>query len=292
MAFGRNEGIVFAFAAALISGISVFANGAAVKLAEPLAYTLLKNIGAFIFLAAVVLFLGEWRSFKALSRKQWLYLLLIGVIGGSIPFALFFTGLKLGGALVSSFIFRSLFIFAGVFGYFILKEKPTGKEMLAGFTILVGNALLLPPQLSFGFPQLLVFAATLLWALEYTISRKAMADTPPRVVMISRMFFGSLVLIAFMVATNSAGALLQINAELLQWLFITSLLLSAFLLTWYNALARLPVLKATAIFALGGVVTAVLETALAGRTLAPLEAFSLFLIAIGAFAFAGAIDAL
>ena len=105
-------------AAALISGFSVFINGVAVTFADPFVYAALKNTGALLFLGAALLAFRELGNLRNLSLRQWGMLALIGVIGGSIPFLLFFWGLKLGGAAVSSFIYRSLFLFAGVFGNF------------------------------------------------------------------------------------------------------------------------------------------------------------------------------
>jgi len=283
-----QKGILLALAAALISGVSVFVNGMAVKLADPLAYTVLKNVGALLFLGAVVLALNEMKNLSKLTKKQLGLLIAIGIIGGSVPFALFFWGLKLGGAAISSFIFRSLFVFAGVFGYLVLKEKPEPKDMAAGFVILIGNALLVSGDAVFGLGQILVLAATVLWALEYTLSRKAMADISPKIVMLSRMLFGSLLLFGLLAANGSLGALL-VSAEVLQWLGLTSLLLFGFILAWYSALNYLPILKAASVFALGGVITAVLEAVFLQKTPLPVEALGIFLVFAGSLWVAGAL---
>jgi drug/metabolite transporter (DMT)-like permease len=287
-----NKGMMFALMAALVSGASVFFNGVAVKLADPLAYTLLKNAGAFALIAAIVLALAETRHFRSLSRRQWGTLALIGIIGGSVPFAMFFWGLKLGGAAASSFIFRSLFIFAGVFGYLLLGERPGPREYAAGFMILIGNALLVSGELMLGPGQLLVLGATILWALEYTISRKALAGIHPRALMASRMFFGSLVLLLFMAASGSLASLGALGPETLAWLAVTSLLLGGFLLAWYNALRHLPVLRACSILALGGIITAALDALFLGKAVSPAEGLGFLLILLGVGAIVRAADAL
>jgi drug/metabolite transporter (DMT)-like permease len=277
-----SRGLMFAVLTALISGVSVFINGIAVKLSDPFVYTFLKNAGVLVFLGAAVLALGNLHHFRNLSRKQWGLLALIGVIGGSLPFLMFFWGLKLGGAAVSSFIFRSLFIFAGVFGYLILKERPEPKDYAAGLIILSGNALLVSGELAFGIGQLLVLGATALWALEYTVSRKVLADVHPNVVVVSRMLFGSMVLFAFLGATGSLSLLSTVSIEVVQWLALTALLLFGFVMGWYNALKHLPVLKATAVLATGGIVTAVLNLAFVGKVVTVTEAMGLMLIVLGA----------
>lgn len=284
-----EKGLAFAFIAALISGISVFANGIAVKLADATVYTFAKNIGALLFLAAIVFALKEWKSFRSLSRRQWLSLIAIGILGGSVPFAMFFYGLKLEGAAVSSFIFRSLFVFAGVFGYLLLKEKPEAKDTIAALAILAGNAFLVSGEAVFGLGQLLVLGATMLWALEYTISRKVMADIEPKVVMVSRMFFGAMVLFGFLLATGSVAALLSVASDpsMILWLAITSLLLTGFMMSWYSSLKSVPVMKAASILALGGIVTAALEFAFLGKSPSGNGAIGLLLISAGAVAMVG-----
>lgn len=276
-----NKGILFALLAALISGVSVFINGSAVRLVDPAGYTVLKNLGALLFIGAVFISIRGLGQFRTLSRNQWAMLVLVGVIGGSLPFLMFFEGLKIGGPAVSSFIFRSLFVFAGVFGYFILKEKPQTGDFATGLMILLGNGLLVSGDIVFGMGQLLVLGATVLWALEYTISRKVLADVDPGVVMASRMFFGSAILIVSLYTTGSLDSVLVLSSEAVQWLFLTSLMLAGFLFVWYTALKHLPVLKATAILASGGVVTAMLQSIFLGKEIALAEGAGLVLVLIG-----------
>jgi drug/metabolite transporter (DMT)-like permease len=286
----NEKGIMLALSAALVSGFSVFMNGIAVSTADPSAYTTLKGLLVLVFLAAGVMALKEVRSFQSLTRRQWAMLALIGLIGGSMPFLMFFWGLKLGGAAVSSFIYRSLFLFAGIFGYLLLKERPEPRDVAAGLAIMAGNALLVSGGIVFGLGQWLVLGATALWALEYTISRKVMADVHPRVVMVGRMLFGSVILVAFLASQGSLGTLASGIADTtsLMWLVLASALLFAFLNFWYQSLRYLPVLKATSLFAIGGVVTAALNLVFLGKSVSLIEAAALMLVLAGALAMVGA----
>jgi drug/metabolite transporter (DMT)-like permease len=229
------------------------------------------------------------RHFRGLSSRQWIMLALIGVVGGSVPFLMFFWGLKLGGAAVSSFIYRSLFIFAGIAGYLILKERPEPKDLAAGFIVLAGNALLVSGEAAFGLGQALVLGATALWAVEYSISRKVMADVHPQAVMAARMLFGSVLLFAFLAASGSLGSIAAAasSPELLAWLAVASLLLSCFLFGWYGALRNLPVMKAAVVFSLGGIVTAALDLMFLGKAITPVQGAGLALVLAGALAAAG-----
>lgn len=277
-----NKGFIFALITAIISGMSVFLNGYAVTLADPTAYTLLKNIGALMFLVSSVILFKELNLFKSVSKSNFAYLIAVGILGGSIPFILFFEGLNVGGSEVSSFIYRSIFIFAGIFGYFLLKEKPDRNDFFAGAAILVGN-LLLVKDFSLGQGQILVLVATLFWALEYTISRKLLSDIEPKVVMVSRMFFGSIVIFGYLFVSGGTNELFSVNIEVIQWLLLTSVFLASFLYAWYNSLKYLPVIKATLVLALGGVVTSGLVLIFKGSAISIESGLGLFLIVLGSF---------
>ncbi|MBI2597878.1 MAG: DMT family transporter [Candidatus Diapherotrites archaeon] len=128
---GESKGITLVAMAALVSGVSIFLNKFAVAGLNPFVFTALKNVFVAVFLASVILLLGEMKSLKALSKKQWLKLALIGLVGGSIPFLLFFYGLKLTSAVNAGFIHKTLFVWVFVFASVFLKEK-IGKKLIAG----------------------------------------------------------------------------------------------------------------------------------------------------------------
>jgi drug/metabolite transporter (DMT)-like permease len=281
-----RTGIVFALVAALISGFSVFVNGIGVKATDPLEYTLLKNLGALLLLAGATLTISQLKHFKGLSRKDWTYLLAIGIIGGSVPFAMFFTGLSMGGAVISSFIYRSLFVFAGIFGFVLLREKLEPTDAAISLLLISANAILLPENITFGLGQALVLGATILWALEYTLSRKILSHIHPNAVMISRFLFGSIVLFAITgipsidalgLSTNAGIRLLSIAALILP----VAILLAGFAWVWYRALAKLPVFRATAILTIGGIITAILDASILGKSISPISLGSFILITAG-----------
>ena len=76
---------------AVISGVSVFVSKIGVSvLKDPILYTTLKNGIVAVFLIGLILVLKRWPEIKALSKAQWIKLFAISIIGGSLPFALFF----------------------------------------------------------------------------------------------------------------------------------------------------------------------------------------------------------
>ena len=87
-------GIGLAAATAVISGISIFVNGLVVKsFPDPVALTGARNALVGLVLLGVLVATGGLAEARALDRRRASGLLALAVIGGSIPFILFFSGL-------------------------------------------------------------------------------------------------------------------------------------------------------------------------------------------------------
>ena len=280
---GKRPGIILALLTAIVSGVSVFVNGVTVKNFDPFLFTTLKGILVAVFLSSILVLLGQINEIRSLTRKQWKSLFLIGLIGGSVPFMLFFRGLSIGNSSASSFIFRIVFIFAAIISFIYLKEKIDAKFVAGASIILLANFILIKGDLEFGFGQLLVLAATLLWAGEYTYSRKIMQESglSPRIVAWGRMFFGSAILITLLCFMGKFSLIETTSAIQWQGVLITSLFLFAFVSTWYTALKHIEVATATAILALGGPITSVLNLVILGKQLPMIEIASIPLILAG-----------
>jgi len=287
----RSDGLALAYLTALVSGISVFANSFGVVTMDATAYAFLKNVLVAVVLSAIALSLGSWRELLSLDRKQALRLLFIGVFGGGVAFALFFTGLSMVSGQVGSFLYRLLFVFAAVLGVAYLKEKFSWKIAAGAAVLLVGNFLLLGgAQLALSEGVLLVLAATVIWAAEYAVSKKALEALSATTVASVRMGVGAVVLLSILVLQGKTGALGAISAESLMWIVLATGFLVLFTTLWYSALKRTTLISATAVFTLGGPISALLSFALAGKALLPLSALGLFLIASGAIFAAGAAE--
>ena len=279
----KSNGIALAYLTAIVSGISVFANSFGVVTMDATAYTFLKNVLVAAILAAIGLSAGNWKELLTLNRKQTLMLLFVGVIGGGVAFALYFNGLAATGGTVGSFLYRLLFVFALVIGIGYLKENFSWKAAAGAAAILVGNYILLGGAvLSLSSGVLLVLAATILWACEYAVSKKALENLSATTVASARMGIGAVVLLGILAWQGKIGALGAIPAASLGWIAVATGLLVLFTTLWYSALKKTTLTAAAAAFTLGGPVSAVLSMAFAGKALAPLSAFGFLLLAAGA----------
>ena len=87
-------GVALAVVAACISGLAVWLNGFAVKqMPDAAVYTTLKNGVAAVILIGLAAMTVRPAEVRSMGRASWVRLLVIGVVGGSVPFLLFFVGL-------------------------------------------------------------------------------------------------------------------------------------------------------------------------------------------------------
>ena len=271
----KSNGIALAYLTALVSGISVFANSFGVVTMDATAYTLVKNVAVAAIIAAIALSIGAWREIFALNRKQVLMLLFVGVIGGGVAFALYFNGLAATGGAAGSFLYRLLFVFAVVIAVGALKEKFEWRIGAGALAVLAGN---------------LVLLATIFWAAEYAVSKKALEGLSATTVVAARMGIGAIVLLGILAWQGKIGALGAIPAASFGWIALAVGLLTLFTTLWYSALKRTTLISATAALALGGPVSALLAAAFAGKALAPVSLLGFFLIAAGAVFVVGAAE--
>jgi drug/metabolite transporter (DMT)-like permease len=293
MGAAKEEGIALAYLTALVSGISVFANSFGVVTLDSTAYTFIKNLLVAAILAALGIWLGNMKEIFLLDGRQKLMLAFCGILGGGIAFALFFAGLAMISGAEGSFYYRLLFLFSLAIGTFALKEKADWNVVAGAIAIIIGNFLLLgSASLSLSAGALLVLAASLLWAAEYAVSKKALEKLSPTTVAGARMGIGAAVLLGILGWQGKIGALFAIPPQSVLWIAVATGLLTLFVTLWYSALKKTSLISATAALTLGGPISAFLSLAFAGKALSPLSAAGFLLIAFGAVLAVGASETL
>ncbi len=282
----NRKGVLLVLATAVISGISIFINQFGVKLASPYIFAGLKNIIVAILFFSFILFIKEWKGFKKLTKKDWLVLVLIGLIGGSIPFLLFFKGLSISGGVQAAFIHKLMFLFVAILAPIFLKEKLKSNSIIGLGFLVLGSIFLFNIKGSFVFSagSLLILIATLFWSVEQLLSKKMVNKISPRIVAFGRMFFGSLFIIIFWLFSGQYKLLTEISATQISWVLITAALLFGYVFTWYSGLKYVPVTFASAVLVLGAPITSLL-TLLQGKTLALSQVWGISLIFLGIASF-------
>jgi drug/metabolite transporter (DMT)-like permease len=286
-AMNKNNSYWLAFLAAVLSGLSVFVNSFGVKGFDATAYTLLKNFFAAFLILLALLFFGSARELLPSLQKHWRKFAVIALVGGGIPFVLFFQGLAISGGVKGSFIYRMLFAFSAVQAVAFLKEKPGKLALLGGAIALFGNFVLIGNQaLSFGLGEFLVLAATLLWSFEWVYTKPLLEEVKPEIAAFYRLFLGCFVILGVISATSGVKPIVAITSEQLLWSGVTGVMLFAFTTTWYKGLKENSVTTATALLTLGGPITTALNFVFLGK-FGFQEIVGMVLVAIGALLVAG-----
>lgn len=260
-------GIGLAAATAMISGIAVYLNSLAVReLTDATLFTTLKNgVAAALLTALVMAKPTARRAIRSLTARQWLGLAAIGVVGGSLPFLLFFNGLAMASAPSAAFIHKTLFIWVALLAAPLLSER-LGWPQLAALGVLLGSQLLIAPPTGgeWGGGETLIAAATGLWAVEVVLARRLLRSVPSTVGAAGRMTIGFLVLGGTAILSGRLGAVASLTATQWLWVVVTGLLLTGYVATWYAALRRAPATLVTSILVAAAPITAILSTLGAG----------------------------
>jgi uncharacterized membrane protein len=107
----------------------------------------------------------------------------------------------------------------------------------------------------------MIFGATLLWAVENVIAKKALQNIDADIVSAARMGIGAMVLLGATLVTSPVSFISIASFDFTQyfWLGITSVLLVGYIMTWYRALALAPATTVTAVLVFSTVITNILS---------------------------------
>ncbi len=274
---------VLALTAAIISGTANFLTKVAVTaMRDPIVFTTLKNAIVALFLIGIILALKKWREIKSLNKKQALKLLVIGIIGGSLPFALFFSGLIQTSAINASLIHKTLFVWVLLFGIPFLKERLTKLQWL-GIAAIFGANLMVGGFKGFKYNtgELMILGATVLWAVENIIAKVTLRDLSSSLVTGARMIIGSLVLMSFIFWRGGASAVYTLNFQQWGWTILTSALLLGYVLTWYTALKHAPATYVATLLVPATLVTNILSAVFVTHAFSGPQVVSSLLFAVG-----------
>jgi drug/metabolite transporter (DMT)-like permease len=263
----RARGVAIAFCTAVVSGISIYLNGKAVRhFGDATVYTTAKNAVAGLLLVALAIMPargGRPSHGRLRASTGWPALLVIAVVGGSVPFVLFFEGLARAQATQASFIQKTLVVWVALLAVPLLKERFGAPHALAVGLLVGGQAWFAGSvgHVAFGTGEAMILAATLLWAVEVVYVKRLLGSYASPALAAARMGLGTVLLLGWLAVTGRLGQLGSLDAGQWRWILLTGLLLTAYVATWYAALACAQAVDVTAVLVFGAVVTAVLSGA-------------------------------
>src|SRR3989338_1774152 len=278
-----TKGIAIASITALISGFSIFYNKLViVRGVDPLIFNILKNGGVAVILSILLLPLTQRKKLLSLSSSQWKKLLLIGFIGGFVPFVLYFEGLKQVSALNANLIHKTLFIWVAVMALPVLKEKLNIWQIL-GFLIVAWSNLFIGGFSGFtgNRGEIMIFAATLLWSVENIIAKIALKETDSQIVAWGRMFIGSIFLIILALVQNKLVLLTKLGSSQINPVIGSVIFLTGYVYLWFRALKLAPATIVTSVLILATPITNVLSAVFVNHALPQPQIINLLFTLIG-----------
>ncbi len=278
---GLKKGLLFAFITAVISGFAIFYSKISVAKIDPLVLTTWRNafVGV-VFLLGMVSF-GKLKQLKTLQKKDVIILLLIGIIGGGVPFYLFFTGLQFIGAQSANIIHKSLFVWVSILAVAVLGERISFKTIVAYSLVFAGTFFFAPVNLVWNQGTAMVLGATLLWTVETILSKKILVRISSELVGFSRMFVGALFLLAMTAVSGKGAVLFHLSNSQLLTVVVGGSILCGYVFFWYRALKLAPANLVTLVLSFSVVVGFVLNGSFAGVILSRSDVLSSVYIACG-----------
>ena len=275
----RGWGLALALVTACISGTAIFVNAELVgQVGDATVYTTAKNgVAALVLLVALGLVRAGRvrRDPTAGSRptgRQWLGLVALGAVGGSVPFVLFFEGLaRAASPADAGFIHKTLVVWVTIGAVVFLRER-IGPWHIAALALLIGGQAALGGgvgALVMGRGELLILAATLLWAGETVVAKRVLGDVAPQALAVARMGGGAMILVAHGVVTGGLTSIGAVQLHHLGWILLTSVTLAAYVGTWYAALSRAQAVDVSAVLVGGALITALLDSGVRGLAAPP-----------------------
>lgn len=274
---------VLALVTAVISGTNNFLTKIAVSaMKDPIAYTTLKNTIVALLLFAVFVLLRKWPEIRGLRKGQIGALLLIGIVGGAAAFALYFTGLAGTSAINAALIHKTLFLWVAMLALPLLGERMTTLQWVGIATIFGGN-LLIGGFAGFlgNTAELMVIGATLLWAVENIIAKKALKELSSITVAAARMGIGAIFLLGFLSITGRSIPFMAISSAAWGWTLLTSFLLFGYVLGWYTALKYAPATYVATLLVSATIVTNILSAVFVTGVLTGKQIGSMALLFVG-----------
>lgn len=278
------KGIMWAVTAAVISGISVFANSLLVKGIDPLVYSTIKNGWVGLVLVIVLVSSYKLQVMGSLIKKHWLALGLIAIIGGSVSFWMFFAGIKIIGGGEGALIHKTLIFWVALMAGPVLKERLNGKMWFAVCLMYLANFTGgVKGFTALGWGHVMVLGATLMWAVENVIAKKALKEIPVNLLIAARMAGGAGILSVILIMTGKSSLVMDLTGE--QWVMLSGVagLLLMYVSTWYRALKLIPVTMTTGILVGATVITTTLEAIWVKKVISWMDLMSSLLIISGIY---------
>lgn len=228
-------------------------------------------------------------SFKMDTRKDYLYLLVITLLGAVAAPALLLYGLQLTDASDASILTNGEVIFTIILSAVFFGEKPKGKVgLFAVILVIVGlfmatadlNTSETPLELNAG--NLLILSSMFLWAVDNNLSRKLTTRVHPAKIAMAKSLIGGLILFGITIALGKFGSVIAIDSQL--WLIIVVMSISGFggaLLLFLQGIKRIGTIKTMSVFSMTPIFGILIAAIVLGESITILQGLATAIIISG-----------
>jgi len=276
-----QKGLFYAFVTAVISGVAIAYSKIAVLKIDPLLLTTSRNL--YVGVLFFILLLGQKKlsEIQTLRRSDVLSLFFVAVIGGTLPFYLFFSGLQWVSAPAANILHKSLFLWVALLSALVLKETIRPVHLVIYGVMIIGIFFFSPLSIGLGKGEIRIVLATILWSLEYIIAKKILRRVSPNIIGLFRMGIGALLLLGVLISTRGIGVFLTYDSAQLSVVGIGGTLLFFYVFTWYRALKYAPAHLVSLVLSFSIVVGALVTTTVLRVQLSAADIVSLLLVGLG-----------
>ncbi|MBP8717597.1 MAG: DMT family transporter [Candidatus Atribacteria bacterium] len=246
----EKEGIILVIICVFIHGSQPILGKYGVSLVPPLFFASLTNLIAAVFLILLILARRE-NIFLLLKARYFLILLSIGFFGTTLSNILFFYGVRLTSGINSAILLQIEPLYALLIGYLLLKERINSRQIIATLFIILGTILVVyqgTSKLNWG--DILVLLTPLCYQISHFFSKKLLnkTDLSPLFIATGRTLYGGIFLFLLsQLAGIHEWSILAKHNMLSLFIFYGIVVYALSYLTFYEAIKRINLSKASAI---------------------------------------------
>jgi len=228
-------------------------------------------------------------SFRFGSKKQYLYLLAITLLGAVAAPVLLLYGLQRTDASDASILTNGEVIFTIILSAIFFGEKPRGKIGLFAVALVIIGLFMATTDLKasetilqFNAGNVMILGSMLLWGIDNNLSRRLTINVDPAKIAMVKSLMGGLILFAIAGALGKAGAIAAIQFDL--WLVIIGMSVSGFggaLLLFLQGIKRIGTVKTMSVFSLTPIFGIVIAALVLGESISIFQGIATAIIIAG-----------
>ncbi|MCI7044270.1 DMT family transporter [Candidatus Avelusimicrobium faecicola] len=274
----------------------VAANVVGTKFATPYAastlFMLLSCTVAAVCFIPYLVKTGGWKTL--LAKKVWPQCLLMATFGTALPMTFFMLALNYTTPANAAILNQFEMVYSLILAYFLLGEKPTGKQIGGSLLIVLGVGVLLwqtgiSVQLK---GDLLILGTLWMFQVSHIFAKKLPQDMPPALIAAARAIFAIPVLAVFCAVLFTVQGPLLFTPTWVLWVTLGFSAICNYFIGntfWYTAIRNMDLGKATAIILSYPVMTFILSVLLGQDTVNTYKVLGLILALSGAYIVTGII---